>query len=196
MSRSQRSAPGRARRARGGQGGAEPRVRVTARAARVVELSLQGMHQRAIAAEVGVSQAAVSKILQRADDQVLVTLHRDRVRLLARLYRRLEHLYGEAYGAWRRSTADRERRVQRRTTLPDGRSATTVARETEAQTGDPRFVREMLRSLSEMGRTFALSQFDWARIAAQQEAVLTPHDGTCHVEGDAGDGAGASNGGE
>lgn len=164
----------RVRRGRGGRGGAEPRARISARAARVVELATQGVTQRAIAAAVGVSQAAVCKILQRADDQVLADLHRERVRFLARVHRRLEHVYAEAHDAWRRSTVDRERRVQRRTTLPDGRAATTVALHTDTQIGDPRFIREMLRCLRDLDHTFALSQFDWARIAAEQEEATPP----------------------
>ena len=166
------SSPSRTRRrvARGGRGGAEPRIRLTARAARVVELSLTGATQRAIAAEVGVSQPAVCKILRREEEAALATLHRDRVRLLVRDSRRLAHLYREAHEAWRRSLADRERRVQRRTTRADGHVITTMALHTETQAGDPRLLQVMLQTLRATEHLFALSGFDWPAIAAAQEA--------------------------
>ena len=61
----------RGRRGRGGQQGHEPRARIRTRELRAVELATQGWSQPEIAAELGVSQAAVSKILQRADARAL-----------------------------------------------------------------------------------------------------------------------------
>ena len=59
---------------RGGQGGREPRATVQARALRVLERSVAGLSQREIAAEEGISQSAVSKILQRLEARVLEEL--------------------------------------------------------------------------------------------------------------------------
>ena len=59
---------------RGGQGGREPRATVQARALRVLDRSVAGLSQREIAAEEGISQSAVSKILQRLEARVLEEL--------------------------------------------------------------------------------------------------------------------------
>ena len=59
---------------RGGQGGREPRATVQARALRVLDRSVAGLSQREIAAEEGLSQSAVSKILQRLEARVLEEL--------------------------------------------------------------------------------------------------------------------------
>jgi hypothetical protein len=142
---------------------------VTARAARVVELSTQGWSQQAIAAEVGISQPAVSKVLQRADDRALATMHRERVRHLVRVYRCREYVYREASAGWQRSATDRERRVQRRVVRPDGATVTTVTLQSETQAGDPRFLQAMAATLRDSDHTFGLSGLDWPAIAAAQE---------------------------
>src|SRR5688572_6176338 len=128
---------------RGGRGGYEPRIVIRAREARVLQLAVQGRTQREIAAEVGLSQPAVSKILRRVEDRLLETMHRERIRLLARLSARTEHVYRQAQEGWERSCADRHRRTQRR--MSGG--ATSNERDvvevfTEPQAGDPRFLRE------------------------------------------------------
>lgn len=156
-------------RARGGRGGCEPRLLIRTREARVLELSTRGWSQRAIASELGISQPAVSKILQRTEDRALATLHRDRVRLIVRHLRQREHLYAQAHQGWDRSCSDRERRTQRRTTTPDGRSTTMVALHREARAGDPRFLSLMLRAVTDIGTTFRLADMDWIAIADARE---------------------------
>ena len=61
----------RRRRGRGGKGGHEPRARIRTRELRAMELTVLGWSQHQIAADLGVSQAAVSKILARVELRVL-----------------------------------------------------------------------------------------------------------------------------
>ena len=59
---------GRPRRGpRGGKGGADPRARVRLRELQVMAHLLEGQSQDQIAAQVGISQPAVSKIVRRLD---------------------------------------------------------------------------------------------------------------------------------
>ena len=100
---------------RGGQQGHEPRARIRARELRVLERSVQGWSQRRIAAEEGISQAAVSKILIRAEGRMLRDLTAVVAQQKARQTLRLEYLYRESLQAWDESKGDATRRVQRKT---------------------------------------------------------------------------------
>lgn len=150
----------------GGRGGAEPRMVIREREARVVELIKRGRSQREIATEVGVSQVAVCKILRRVDNRLLATMHRERIRTIVRHHQRTEHIFRQAEDGWERSCADRQRRRQRRTTTtgaaPAEREVIEVS--SEAQAGDPRFLREKLRALAEQRATFNLGSLDWPAI--------------------------------
>ena len=100
---------------RGGRGGYEPRIVIRAREYQVWQLRVRGRTQRQIAIEVGVTQVAVCRILQRIEDRSLATLHRERVRYLIQHYARADHVYAQAQEGWDRSCAERQRRTQRRT---------------------------------------------------------------------------------
>ena len=65
------SLPLRGRRGRGGQDGHDPRARIRTRERRTMELTVRGWSQHQIAADLGVTQAAVSKILNRVERRVL-----------------------------------------------------------------------------------------------------------------------------
>ena len=86
------SATPRRRRGRGGQGGHESRARIRTRERRAMELTVIGWSQYQIAADLGISQAAVSKILKRAEIRVLRELTALVERHKARHTLRLEHL--------------------------------------------------------------------------------------------------------
>ena len=126
-------------------------MRIRDREARAVDLATRGQSQRAIAAALGISQPAVSKLLQRVDARALATLHRDRVRLLVQQQRQRAHVYALAQAGWDRSGTDRERQTQRRTVTPDGQARTTVVVQREARAGDARFLSLMLRAVQEGG---------------------------------------------
>jgi DNA-binding CsgD family transcriptional regulator len=153
---------------------------VREREAQVLQLSARGRTQREIAAEVGVTQPAVWKILRRIEDRLLATMHRERIRLLVRLQIRTDHVYREAQHGWERSCTERHRRRQRRTTsagpTPSEREVVEVW--SESQSGDPRFLREQLRAVAEQRATFQLDALDWADIGtALEEAAEGPNHG-------------------
>jgi hypothetical protein len=105
----------RRRRGRGGQGGHEPQARIRTRELRAMELTVLGWPQHQIAADLGVSQAAVSKILKRVEVRLLREQAAMVERQKARHTARLEHLFAEAIRAWEQSKADTTRRRQRKT---------------------------------------------------------------------------------
>src|SRR5688572_27400721 len=107
--------PLRRGRGRGGQGGHEPRLRIRQREERVQALSIQGRHQTEIAAELGISQAAVSKILRRLNDRAVGNLAGEMRRQIVQSMRRYDHFVVEALRAWERSKGGTTQRRQRKT---------------------------------------------------------------------------------
>jgi hypothetical protein len=145
------------RRGRGGQGGHEPRARIRTRELRAMELSVLGWSQHAIAADLGVSQAAVSKILRRLEERVLQEIRAVVERQKARHSLRLEHLYAESMRAWGDSKADTTRKRQRKTQGGDGVAGGTVAEiVSENQHGDPRYLEEARKSLADHRKLWGL----------------------------------------
>ena len=142
---------------RGGQGGHEPRAGIQARELRVLERSIQGHSQREIAAEEGLTQGAVSKILSRLEQRALEELV-DRVeRQKARQTLRLDYLYRESLRAWDASKTDATRRVQRKTDRGPGTPGATVAQlVVETQHGDPRYLELARKALADQRRVWGL----------------------------------------
>lgn len=146
------------RRGRGGRNGHEPRSRISSREMRALELSVQGFTQIEIAAELGVTQAAVSKILNRVETRVL----KDRMALVDRLKTqqtlRLEHLYREGMRAWERSKSDSTRRRQRK--LQDGtKEGPTIAElVVETEHGNPQFLEVARKALADERKLWGLNR--------------------------------------
>lgn len=148
--------PGR-RRGRGGQGGHEPRARIRTRELRTMELTVIGWSQHQIAADLGVSQAAVSKILKRVELRVLRELTEMVERQKARHTLRLEHLFAEAVRAWDQSKADTTRRRQRKSEGGQGGAGATVAEiVVENRHGDPRYLDEARKALADHRKLWGL----------------------------------------
>lgn len=160
------------RRGHGGQHGHEPRTRIRTRELRVMELAILGWSQHQIAADVGVSQAAISKILKRVEERVLRELAETVERQKARQTLRLEHQYAEAMRAWEASKADTTRRRQRKTQGGTGTGATMAELVVENQHGDPRYLEAARKALAD-GRKL------WGLEAPQQLDVRAhnPYDG-------------------
>lgn len=137
-------------RARGGKGGAEPRLRIRQREQCVLQLTILGRSQHQIAAEVGVSQPAVSKILRRLEERLARELAPMQERLRARHTLRLEHLYAEAITAWDASKQDHLRRRQRKTEGHGGPGATVAELVSENRHGDPRFLDLARKALDDL----------------------------------------------
>ena len=187
---------------RGGQGGREPRATVQARALRVLERSVAGLSQREIAAEEGMSQSAVSKILSRLEQRALEELV-DRVeRQKARQTLRLDYLYRESLRAWEASKADATRRVQKKTQPGVGAPSATVAQfVVETQHGDPRYLEVARKVLADQRRVWgldapqkldvrategpfdAMSDEALAEVLARQRQLLTAIEPAAPIEG-------------
>jgi len=145
------------RRGRGGQGGHEPRARIRTRELRALELATLGWSQHQIAADLGVSQAAVSKIVARVERRVLRELAATVGRQKARQTLRLEHLFAEAMRAWEASKADRARRRQRKTQAAGSDAGAMVAEiVTENRHGDPRYLEEARKALTDQRKIWGL----------------------------------------
>jgi DNA-binding CsgD family transcriptional regulator len=142
-------------RAHGGRGGAEPRRRIQARELQVLELFLAGRTQHQIAATVGISQAAVSKILQRIEERALTDLSNRVERQRARQTLRLEYIVNASMRAWHASQTDRLRKRQRKTDA-DGVAATVAELVSENRHGDPRYLAEARAALKDLRAIWGL----------------------------------------
>jgi DNA-binding CsgD family transcriptional regulator len=157
----------------GGQGGHEPRARIRLREARVLELSVRGWSQAQIADDLGVTQAAVSKILARLDRRQLREQAETVGRQKAQQSRQLDHLYAQAIGAWDASRTDSTVRRQRQTHAAGGAGTTVAEIVTEPQHGDPRYLAEARKALADRRKL-------WGLDAPQQvdvRASRNPYDG-------------------
>ena len=164
----------RRRRGRGGRGGHEPRARIHTREGRAIELMVLGWSQQQTAEDLGISQAAVSKLLKRVELRVLRQLAETLERHKVRHTLRLEHLYAEAMRAWEASKVDATRRRQRKTHGAGGSAGATVAEiVVENQHGDPRYLEEGRKALADLRKV-------WGLDAPQQldvRASRNPYDG-------------------
>ncbi len=151
----------RTRRPRGGKGGCEPRTRIDARQLGVWERSIAGRSQQAIALELGISQAAVSKILRRVRLQRSHELQESAERERAVLDDQLTYLFREAMAAWDRSKTESSRRRQQRIQrdgAEDGTSETTLAEAiVTTRDGDPRFLSQARAALAARCELLGLS---------------------------------------
>ena len=110
-----------------------------------------------IAGDLGISQAAVSKILKRVELRILRELTDTVERQKARQSIRLEHLFAEAMRAWENSKADSTRRRQRKTQGGGGAAGATIAEVVvENQHGDPRYLDEARKTLGDHRKIWGL----------------------------------------
>lgn len=138
------------RRGRGGQGGHEPRVRILAREQRVLDLAVLGWRQHHIARELGISQAAVSKILKRVELRLARETEETKDRQRIRHSLKLDAIHAEAMAAFVASKADSTRRTQRKHLGSSGRGGETIAEiVSESQHGDPRCLEVARKALAD-----------------------------------------------
>jgi hypothetical protein len=111
---------------------------------------LRGRTQHQIAASLGISQPAVSKIERRIEERLLADVAYRAERLRARQTLQLRYVYGEALDAWHASKAETVRRRQRRAEA-SGTSVGTIAEiVAENQHGDPRYLEIARKALSDL----------------------------------------------
>ncbi len=122
-----------------------------------MELAVLGWSQHQIAADLGISQAAVSKMLRRIEGRILRELAETVERQKARHTLRLEHLFAEAMRAWEHSKGDTTRKRQRKTQPGSGGVGATVAEVVvESQRGNPRFLDEARKALADHRKLWGL----------------------------------------
>jgi DNA-binding Lrp family transcriptional regulator len=158
-------------RARGGKDGAEPRSRVRLRELQAMQLTLEGQSQYQIAAALGISQPAVSKILRRLEDRLLADVAWKVDRQRARQTLRLEFLYAEAVRAWRASQEDAVRKRQRKSGGTGGASVAELV--SENRHGDPRFLDEARRLLADLRLVWGVNAPDRLAVDATPFASLS-----------------------
>jgi len=146
----------RRRRGRGGKGGHEPQTRVRLREAQVLEHLLQGRTQHQIAETLGISQPAVSKIARRVEERLLADLAYKADRQRARQTLRLEHIYGQAMQAWQDSKQEGLRRRQRKTEHDGGTTSTVAELMSENRHGDPRYLDEARKALTDVRKLWGV----------------------------------------
>jgi len=128
-----------------------------------------GWTQQQIAADLGLSQAAVSKMLKRLELRHLRQLAETVDRQKARHTLRLEFTYREAIRAWEASQHDTTRRRQRKT-----QSGATVAElVVENQSGDPRFLAVALKALTDLRTLWGLDAPQTLDVPAVPNPYLT-----------------------
>ena len=159
------------RRTRGGQGGAEPGLRIRRREHEVLELTTTGLDQYAVARRLGITQSAVSQILTRVDQrwatENLAYVHRQK----AAAARKLDRVYREAMHAWEASKTHKTRRRQRKTDGTGGRPGHAMAEVVvEDSHGDPRYLDTARRALADRDRLWATP----APAASDAEAPTAP----------------------
>lgn len=146
---------------RGGKGGWEPPARIRARERRALELAVLGSTQYEIAAELQISQAAVSKLLARADERALADLSSRVERQKVRQTQRLERVFAESMRAWERSKADTTKRRQRQSggdgATNTGAGSHTVAEVmVETKHGDPRYLETARKAMGDLRSIWGL----------------------------------------
>ena len=149
-------------------------MRIRTRELRAMELAVLGWSQHQIAADLGISQAAVSKLLKRIESRILQELVETVERQKARHTLRLEHLFAEAMRAWGQSKTDSTRRRQRMTQAgPGGTGASVAEIVTENQHGDPRYLDEARKALADHRKIWGLD----APKKVDVRAPRNPYDG-------------------
>ena len=141
---------------RGGKGGHEPHSRVRLREVQVLELVLEGRTQYQIAQALGISQPAVSKIARRVEERLLADLAYKADRQRARQTLRLEHIYGQAMRAWQDSKQEGLRRRQRKTERDSGTGSTVAELIYENRHGDPRYLDEARKALTDLRKLWGV----------------------------------------
>ena len=123
---------------RGGQQGYEPPVTRIRRDERILELALERWSQRRIAAEVGLTQAGVSKALRRIFTRQLATMTEEGEAYRLKLVLLAERRARAAREGHARSQADVTTRRQRKVAAGGGAAATTVVElDTQSAAGNP-----------------------------------------------------------
>jgi DNA-binding CsgD family transcriptional regulator len=140
----------RRRPASGGRGGSEPRAVIVEREQQAWQLALRGRSQREIAEALGLTQAAISKLLARVERRLQADAAAQLARRTVRRHAQLQLVVREAFEGWTRSHAERTRKHERYVEASAPGRAPARLREVTAenQSGDPRFLHAIIEALA------------------------------------------------
>jgi hypothetical protein len=122
-----------------------------------MEAILAGRSQAETAAALGISQPAVSKIMRRLEERLLADVAWSAERQRARQSFRLEFLYREGVAAWQASKEDGVRKRQRKSDSEAGTSVTVAELVSENRHGDPRYLDEARKALSDLRAVWGIN---------------------------------------
>jgi DNA-binding transcriptional MocR family regulator len=131
------------------------------REARAWQLRVEGLTQRAIAKELGIGLATVNNALQRVAQRVQAGLNEERSREIATQLSRHEWIFAESVAGWKRSQQPAETTRTRISTSKtpgeqDKKPEVTKEMSSRGQSGDPRFLEQASKALSERRRLLGI----------------------------------------
>lgn len=150
---------------------------------RAWRLRLNGMTERQIAAELGISQPSVHALLRRVEAQVLAEAKQFVLRYKARQLGRLESIHQEAVAAFQRSRADATKRTSE-ATPGEGQQAqpsqriTKLKVETHGRDGDPAWLGVALAAHDRIAALLGLNAP--TKLAVQRD--VDPHEQLSNAE--------------
>jgi DNA-binding MarR family transcriptional regulator len=139
-----------------------------------MNLYLTEHSQAQIAAQLGISQPAVSRIVARAEQDLLGDVAYRIERQRARHTLRLELIYAESMRAWRASQQDGLKKRQRQTDCGAGAAGTMAEVTSEQRHGDPRYLDEARKTLADLRTLWGVNAPD--RIALEARPYLEMDD--------------------
>jgi hypothetical protein len=135
-------------------GGVPPEV-VREREVKAWALRQRGWTEARIAAEIGVSQMGVSKILARLERRAYAQLSKRIARSKARQTLQLEHLLDEAVQAWERSKQPSSTVKKTR-----GAGCSRTEKTIKENVGDPAFLAQARAILAQLGAIWGMEPAD------------------------------------
>ena len=130
--------------------------RVRQRELDTIERHLQGMSQRHIAGDLGISQAAVSKIVARVERRALSDHAELVIRMKGQQTLQLDHIRQQAMAAWHASKSEATRRRQRRVEGGTDEAQTIAEVTVESRYGDARYLSEARAALADLRKLWGL----------------------------------------
>jgi DNA-binding CsgD family transcriptional regulator len=161
-----------------GANGRPPQAVVTERERQAWEMTQAGHTQAEIAEALGVTQSAVSKMLDRVNNRVLEELGQAVLARKMRQLDRLDYLYDEAMAAWERSKQPET--VVSYEAPRAGRRREVTVKTLDGRCGDPVFLRRAMDALAEIRKILGLNAaepFEFTPIAdpeEQSQQMITP----------------------
>lgn len=122
--------------------------------AAIMRLFLRGWNQKAIALELNVSEATVSRDMREVREALKKSRLNDLKAMEARELAKIDELEREAWAAWEASKGEHKTQVK---TAQEGKGARAQIK-TQTRTGDPRYLETVKWCISERAKLLGLYQ--------------------------------------